>query len=80
MTPDEYVPADDVAMTMWTISRAPRGYVLHVNSALKNGHTRTELPGWAAVSADDLRDMLPPGLRNIGRNRSDDPAILEIWV
>jgi hypothetical protein len=67
-------------MTFWMISRDPRGYLLHINSALRNGHTRNELEAWFAPDPDLLRDMLPPGLRNIGRNQRDEPNLLEIWV
>ena len=29
---------------------------------------------------DDLRDMLPPGLVNLGRQRRDVPEIAEVWL
>ena len=80
MTPRQYVPKIDVAMTFWMISRSPNGYLLHINSALTTGLTRNESEAWHAPDPDLLRDMLPPGLRNIGRNQRDEPNLLEIWV
>lgn len=29
---------------------------------------------------DDLRDMLPPGLVNLGRRMGDVPEIAEVWL
>lgn len=33
-----------------------------------------------AASLAELREKLPPGVTNIGRQPADDPVIVEVWI
>lgn len=75
---------DDASMVFWTIydhpTDYPGGFVLRANFALKNGHTRADHLAWYASDAATLRELVPLGFKNIGRNNADDAKILEVWV
>jgi hypothetical protein len=39
-----------------------------------------KLLGYDLSTLDDARKLLPAGLYNLGREHTDDPKIIEVWV
>ena len=75
---------DDIILTAWVIykhpSDAPGHWVLRPQDALRGGQILPRKERHAALTLDEVRKQLPPGLTNIGRFELDDPVIHECWI
>jgi len=68
---------------MWTIYRPTTKdyqgiWVGRMHLTLPRPHATDLLI--AGSTLDEVREQLPPGLTNIGRNDEDDPVIEEVWI
>jgi hypothetical protein len=70
-------------LVLWVIYKHPKDfpddYVLRPHRSSAEGVEQFKV---AAVSKTlkGVRDVLPPGLHNLGRQDGDDPVIFEVWV
>jgi len=75
---------DNRFIILWTIYQRPKdypkGYVVRRHYAMADGSVKYDTKAWVADTLEEIRAGLPPGLRNIGRHDSDNPAILEVWI
>lgn len=77
----------DDSLTMWVITCRPKDYpdeyvarrwlVFNHGPTPASGDTGDVL---VSDTLDGVRDQLPPGLHNIGRQGNDHPVIVEVWV
>lgn len=58
----------------------PCEYVARCWRVAPAGPVPDELPFARAMTLNDVRQALPPGLHNIGRYEEDDPKIVEVWI
>lgn len=67
---------------LWTVYESPKEFPgLFIVRPHWADETYRPLP--CHIEADTLdaaRDMLPRGVRNIGRDKRADPAIVEVWI
>ena len=81
----QYRPKPEGALlTSWVIYRRPsdfpQGYVLRAQWAMPGGEVLADRLAWYADEPDKLRAIMPFDVVNIGRQRGDDPVILEVWI
>lgn len=69
---------------MYTIYRFPRDYpgryVVRGCEVRGAGIFHDLYPLAVALTLEDARSALPPGLYNLGREPADEPQIVEVWV
>lgn len=70
-------------LTLWVIydrpPEHPHEFVLRAQH-VSRGTVSISDECRAASTVDELRALLPPGLVCIGRQPSDHPTILEVWI
>lgn len=73
----------DGCLVLWVIYERPRdfpdGYVLRAQFAGRDGVTVSPI-AWYAKAPEELRSILPGDAVALGRDPSDDKAILEVWM
>lgn len=57
----------------------PEGFVVRMFEALAGQVTEKELLG-QTPTLEAARELIPPGLFNLGREPADDPVIVETWI
>lgn len=68
---------------LWTVYDHPRDYPTHwvVRESVVAGGKLTMAPSpWLAVTLDEARALVPPGLHCMPRQPTDDPVIVEVWL
>jgi hypothetical protein len=72
------------ALEMWVIYDHPRDmpdfFVARLWRIGPGGTMEATKGLHFAVTLDEVRALLPPGLFNLGRMSGDDPVITEVWV
>lgn len=72
------------ALTGWTIYRSPRDYpgqfVARRWIVPTGGDLMATNEMFTADTLNELRQLLPLGLVNIGRMPGDEPQIVEVWI
>ena len=70
-------------LSMWVIYEDPTDnpgkFVARMHMAGRECYGATELHV-VGDSLDEVRDKLPPGVVNIGRQIGDEPHIVEVWL
>ena len=70
-------------LSMWVIYEHPKDFpdkfVARLHMAWKGGHAPTNC-AVIGDTLDEVRDRLPEGVINIGRQIEDEPHIVEVWL
>lgn len=73
----------DDYLSMWVVYEEPTDrrekFVARLHMAWQGGHGPTDCIV-VGDTLDDVRDQLPPGMVNIGRQAADEPHIVEVWL
>lgn len=77
-----WTPTDQWALAMFTIYHNPRDYPGMFAVRRWTEHLGEPQPGdvHLASTLEEARQLIPEGLHNLGREPSDDPAIVETWI
>lgn len=62
-------------LPMITVYKHPEQYVARVWDANRPTHLIA-----LADTLDELREAIPQGMYNLGRQPQDDPCIMEVWI
>jgi len=85
MTPTEAHRISRAAggLPMWVVYCRPKdfpsAYVARMHVIGGGGHYATKMHV-IGMTVDEVRELLPPGLYNLGRNPEDDAKIVEVWI
>jgi hypothetical protein len=76
---------DRAILEMWTVYHGPRDYPGQyvARKFLIIGGRGEPVPTddmFVAQTLEEIRELLPPGLYNLGRQDGDQPQIVESWV
>lgn len=69
-------------LLLWTVYESPRDFpgLFIIRPHEADPQYRPLMCHIEANSLDEARAMLPAGLTNIGKDKRDDPKIVEVWI